>query len=81
MQSLLLACLWIAAGFAIAAALPTPADNRSAWLPVAVIFGPLWLFVAIELRRDAEALELQALPARARHGSGDLFSLRKKSAA
>jgi len=45
---------WIALGLLAAVLLPTTQDSRFAWMPTAVCFGPLWAFVAMEMR-TAEA--------------------------
>ncbi len=53
MDLIAFALAWIALGWAAALLLPTEQESRFAWLPVAVCFGPLWAFVAMEMRNDA----------------------------
>ncbi len=45
--------VWVALGCASAAALSVPSESRWAWMPMAGFFGPLWLFVATEMRTRA----------------------------
>ncbi len=42
--------LWLGLGCFSAATLPVPTESRWAWLPIAAFFGPMWFFVATEMR-------------------------------
>lgn len=56
-----LVLLWMALGCASAALLPVSTESRWAWVPVAAFLGPLWFFVATEMR--APTPELQSVRA------------------
>ncbi len=52
MVSVLLLGLWMLAGVLAAGCCRPPGETRSGRMSTAVLFGPLWLPVALELRGD-----------------------------
>ena len=42
--------MWSLSGAVISVLAARPEESRFAWWPLGVIFGPMWLFVAAELR-------------------------------
>ena len=57
MTVVLIISAWLSAGVA-ASWLTTPPDkNWRQWIPMAAVFGPMWLVIASERRRFARALE------------------------
>ena len=48
---------WLLAGVAASWATTSPDANWRQWIPMAAVFGPMWLVIATERRRFARALE------------------------
>ncbi len=57
---LLILMLWAAVGMVLAVRTAQPGEPRFAWVPVAVILGPLWAPVALDRRMIAEDERTQA---------------------
>lgn len=60
MTSFIILIAWMLAGVAAAALLVGPDGKRWAWTPIAAIFGPLWLSVAVDQRAAARGSGLSA---------------------
>jgi len=54
MTQIIVFALWIMAGIASAAAVPDPGGSRLGWAPISILFGPLWLLVALERKQALE---------------------------
>ena len=50
MLNLIVLVTWMAVGIAIAAALAPQGEPRWSWMPLAAIFGPLWVSTALDQR-------------------------------
>lgn len=50
MIPLLVLGLWMASGLLAAIALAAPGEPRTAWFPIALVLGPLWVPVEVDRR-------------------------------
>ena len=57
MSVVLTVSAWLLAGVAASWATTSPDANWRQWIPMAAVFGPMWLVIAYERRRAAEATE------------------------
>lgn len=55
MTNFLVLLAWTSAGGLLAAVLPCPGEQRTAWLPMALIFGPLWAPIAVDRHESVSA--------------------------
>lgn len=62
MIELMILTLWVMTGLAIAGLLTARSEPNLAWAPLAAVFGPLWIFIAVDQRVHARRTALAVTP-------------------